>query len=283
MFETKDEEENEIEKVFEEKLYISKKKPFSEISNIQNKKEPFFGNLNNEYDLKKLDKDKLKEELEEKLVEQRIVEENYELNEKYDLQDSIIDVNFKNQSNNNDNDVNFKNNTKNNDYINKIMKDNTKNNDDINKTINDDINNTIKDNTKKVNDYINNTIKNNTKNVNDDIKNNKGDERLKLHKLENEFQNLIKTHKNTLQIKSKTYRFIFNEIYNIRTELTDKIQALEKENATLKKEVTFLRGKLEDVSEYLKKYQKKIIERAMLWKEGVENKVKNYLRLNKSL
>lgn len=114
----------------------------------------------------------------------------------------------------------------------------------------------------------------------------------KIHRLEREFQNMIQTHKDTLKAKSKVYKFIYNEIYTLRSELTSKIDSLERENTNLKEsirnlekekeslkdEVASLKDKIENFKEHFRVYNIKVTEKAMLWKSMVESKVKEYLK-----
>ncbi|ELA42574.1 uncharacterized protein VICG_00326 [Vittaforma corneae ATCC 50505] len=114
----------------------------------------------------------------------------------------------------------------------------------------------------------------------------------KIHRLEKEFQNMIQTHKDTLKVKSKVYKFIYNEIYTLRSELSRKVDSLERENACLgekikeleterehlKDEIVDLKGKIEKFKECFRSYNTKVTEKAMLWKGMIESKVKEYLK-----
>lgn len=107
---------------------------------------------------------------------------------------------------------------------------------------------------------------------------NNGVYKSKLQELEREFQNMIKSQNDALQLKSKVYRFIYSEIYGLRKEFTERIASLEKENLLLKEEVQVHRSKVEECKQSMIKYNEKIVEKALEWKRTVEESVKEYLK-----
>ncbi|KAM0679964.1 hypothetical protein GINT2_001906 [Glugoides intestinalis] len=100
----------------------------------------------------------------------------------------------------------------------------------------------------------------------------------KLQELEREFQNMIKTQNDALELKSKVYKFIYREIYGLRKEFSEKIASLEKENLLLKEEVQVQRGRVEESKQIMVKYNEKVVEKALEWKKTVERSVKEYLK-----
>lgn len=99
----------------------------------------------------------------------------------------------------------------------------------------------------------------------------------KVKRLEREFESLIQTHKDTLKMKSKVYRFIYNEIHNLRGEFEERIEKLESENGRLTEEVKCLRGEIERMRGEFRVYEVRVSEKVNKWKKAVEAKVKDYL------
>ena len=102
----------------------------------------------------------------------------------------------------------------------------------------------------------------------------------KLRTLEREFYSMLQSQKDTLKMKSKIYKFIYMEIHAIRQELTGRVEELERENSNLKKEVATLKGTLERLKDYVKDYNGKMAEKAREWKGRLEEAVRAYLARN---
>jgi len=126
----------------------------------------------------------------------------------------------------------------------------------------------------------------------------------KYKKLEIEFNKMVKTQKDVLRMKSKLYRFIYSEISAIEGKYSVEIDRLAKENVMLKKNLDVskdlkalleenrvlkesnlkLQEKLEvknkeiqGYKEYLRKYQSALSDKVLKWKTAIELKIREYL------
>lgn len=126
----------------------------------------------------------------------------------------------------------------------------------------------------------------------------------KYKKLEIEFNKMIKTQKDMLRVKSKLYRFIYSEISAIESKYSVEIDRLAKENVMLKKNVDVSKDlkvlleenrslkesnlklqeelevknkEIQGYKEYLKKYQSALSDKVLKWKTAIELKIREYL------
>lgn len=102
-----------------------------------------------------------------------------------------------------------------------------------------------------------NLLKNNTNmiNINQEIlnENEKSEARNKMKIIEQEFIKFKTAHFESLKMKSKIYKFINLEIFNLEMKYRNKISNLEKENLDLKKKVYYLEDKYEKYKMFVKK------------------------------
>lgn len=150
--------------------------------------------------------------------------------------------------------------------------------------------NTEERNSKKTGDKIENNAINTlqmhgfaSNGENGEVKHNKAEKGYCVHKeklqiLEIEFQKMIQSHKDTLRMKSKIYRFIYGEIQNLRNEFTTKIRTLEEENNVLKEENEEYKRQIEKQKLQVSRFNQKVKEEATKWKLEIEKKVKEYIQ-----
>lgn len=99
----------------------------------------------------------------------------------------------------------------------------------------------------------------------------------KVRRLEIEFNRMVMAHKKTIKIRSKLYRFIYSEVSAVQDELVGRITILEKENGRLKRELDHAEKRMESYKTYAKAYHQMLVEKICIWKESLEKQVCEYL------
>lgn len=104
----------------------------------------------------------------------------------------------------------------------------------------------------------------------------------KVKDLEAEFNLMIKTQKDSLKLKSKIYQFIYSELLAMRKDFQKQTGDLKAENQALKEEVAKLNEKVVKMKEAAAKHNQEISSRVQQWKTVIEKQVYDYLKKNQS-
>lgn len=99
----------------------------------------------------------------------------------------------------------------------------------------------------------------------------------KVRRLEIEFNKMVRAHKDTIKMRSKLYRFIYSEIAAIQDEFIERTTLLERENARLKQELELAEKRLESYKAHTKAYHRALMEKIYAWKGSLEKQVCEYL------
>lgn len=99
----------------------------------------------------------------------------------------------------------------------------------------------------------------------------------KMRMLEIEFNKMMMAHKETIRIRSKLYRFIYSEVSAVQNELVGRIASLEKENDRLRRDLSHVEKKAEKYRMYIKAYHQVLAEKICAWKKTLEKRVCEYL------
>lgn len=271
---------NELEKIFQEKLYVGKRKILSE-NNNQRPQMNMTDEVRRKLELKTKKEDKFS------IIDNRTNLNNNIIENKFGLkpEDQILEIDLnkdlihlKSEENIlNDTDEELMDVYKTKQYF-------TNNNKMVTFDDNVLVNNYLKDESliKKIEDNIEKDY-NRLDNFDlaTEIDSNEHSDAInykeKYKKLENEFKKMLHTQKNVLKIKSKLYNFIYNEVRSVESLYLVKIENLEAENANLKNELELKTKELSSCKEYIKNIQKKLSEKILAWKHELENKVRQYI------